>query len=94
MKTWQELPKEIKKKMLKRQFEQTGEKDKNAFKKSIYNGFYFNRTKEGVDFWWDVLKNGNFDLFYQHYPKKKQSSTEKLGKLFEQFGKDLQNFKP
>jgi hypothetical protein len=93
MKTWQELPKEIKKKMLKRQFQQRSEKDKKAFKCSIFFGFDWYQTKEGDYFWHKVL-SGNFDLFFEKYPKKTESSTQRLGKLFEQFGKDLQNFKP
>jgi hypothetical protein len=94
MKTWNELPKEIKKKMLKRQFEQNGEKDKNVFKHSINIGFIWKTTKEGHYFWEEVLKGGNFELFYQHYPKKQMAELNQIGKLFEQFGKDLQNFKP
>ena len=93
MKTWNELPKEIKKKMLKRQFQQMGEKDKNSFKAHVSCGFGWIDTKEGELFWGEVL-SGNFDLFFEKYPKKTESSIHKLGKLFEQFGKDLQNFKP
>jgi hypothetical protein len=94
MKTWQQLPKEIKKKMLKRQFQQKGKKNKNAFKDNIIssNGFVWVLSKEGFDFWHEVI-NGNFDLFYEKYPKKQMPELCQIGKLFEQFGKDLQGFK-
>jgi hypothetical protein len=92
MKTWQQLPKEIKKKMLKRQFQQYGYKGKKYFN-DLNSAFVWRDTKEGQDFW-DKVINGNFDLFYQRYPKKQMPELCQIGKLFEQFGKDLQNFKP
>jgi hypothetical protein len=91
MKTWNELPKEIKKKMLKRQFDQKGYKNKTEFK-LLVNGFFWRHTKEGHNFWHEVI-NGNFDLFYQKYPKKQMPELCQIGKLFEQFGKDLQGVK-
>jgi hypothetical protein len=90
MKTWQQLPKEIKKKMLKRQFQQYGYKGKKYFN-DLNSAFVFIDTKEGHVFWYEVI-NGNFDLFYQRYPKKQESSTQRLGKLFEQWGKASTNF--
>jgi hypothetical protein len=91
MKTWQELPKEIKKKMLKRQFQQYGYKGKKYFDNSS-SAFCWRDTKEGYKFWQEVI-NGNFELFYEKYPKKQMPELCQIGKLFERFGKDLQGFK-
>lgn len=92
MKTWQELPKEIKKKMLKRQFQEKGYRNENAFITDLRCGFIFKDTKEGHEFWQEVT-NGNFDLFYEKYPKKQMPELCQIGKFFERFGKDLQGFK-
>jgi len=71
MKKWDELPVEIQKKMLERQEEIEGYKDPKMFKVHITGGFRFVLSEEGNKFWWDVIL-GDFDIFFQRYPKQQQ----------------------
>ena len=34
------------------------------------DGFNWSDTKDGDDFWMEVIDNGNFELFFEKYPKK------------------------
>ena len=36
-------------------------------------GFYWDITSEGEDFWDDVIRNMNFELFFDVYPRKYES---------------------
>jgi hypothetical protein len=67
-------PPEIIELMLKRQKEQGNPKDIIPFlilirMDKIQKGFNWDETKEGYDFWEDVLINLNFHAFYERYPK-------------------------
>jgi hypothetical protein len=94
MKTWKKLPPQIKALMIQRRFEQKGKRNKKPFKKKgLDAGFVFSQTTEGDVFWNNVIC-GDFKLFFERYPKKQMHELCQIGKLFEQFGKDLQNFKP
>jgi hypothetical protein len=70
MTEFDKLPKEIQERMLECQVEQGKPRDADVFRDSITNGFLFIKTIEGSDFWWEVLKNKNHNLFFQKYPKK------------------------
>ena len=43
-----------------------------------YGGFTFGMTKEGWEFWNDVILNKNFDLFFEKYPKDQDAKTEEV----------------
>jgi len=94
MTTWKKLPPQIKALMIQRRFEQKGKSNTKPFKKTGLNaGFVFAQTTEGDAFWYEVIC-GDFKLFFEKYPKKQMHELCQIGKLFEQFGKDLQKFKP
>ena len=94
MTTWKKLHPQIKALMIQRRFEQKGKSNTKPFKRKGLNaGFVFAQTPEGDAFWNAVIK-GHFELFFERYPKKQMHELCQIGKLFEQFGKDLQNFKP
>jgi len=68
--TWEQLPQEIKEKMLERQEAQYGMRVERMFLNSCSGGFVWGETSERYDFWCDIIKHGNFDTFYKRYPKK------------------------
>lgn len=43
-----------------------------------YGGFAFGITKEGWEFWNDVILNKNFDSFFEKYPKDEDAKTEEV----------------
>lgn len=69
------FPKEIIARMLECQEEQGNPRDVSVFEKLIAakqcnKGFEWDDTKEGWDFWHDVITNKNFNLFFEKYPKQ------------------------
>ena len=73
-----DLPKEIQEVVFKRQEEQGNPKHDKLnlnFCKDEGN-FDWNITKEGDDFW-EEINDGNFDVFYEKYPKKEASMFKK-----------------
>lgn len=73
-----EIPQEIVDKMLENQLAQAGKKDINVFVENINmgksgGGFNYNETNEGHPFWFDIVVAGDFDKFYEKYPKTKTS---------------------
>ena len=74
---WGELPPEIKKMCLLRQKQLSGCRDVSVFELSTYAGFVFEDAPEGSLFWVEVLGRSNFELFFQKYPKKKQTKKNK-----------------
>lgn len=64
------FPKEVVEKMLDRQEEQTGVREVEEFEDFLISGFVWNKTIEGSDFWWAVILNRDFDLFFEKYPKE------------------------
>lgn len=64
-----EFPIEIRHLMLYRQQEQHGKRDWSTFRLSPTRGFTFSKTPEKEDFWWDVIVEKKFDVFYAKYPK-------------------------
>lgn len=85
---WNDLPLEIQNRMLEHQEKQGHLKNPDVFKKEIgagltKKGFVWEHTIEGVDFWFDILHHGKFNIFYDLYPKKNVSERidEVLNKL-------------
>lgn len=79
------FPKEVVKQMLKEQVAQGNKKDISVFEASKMvakssNGFTWDNTKDGHDFWREVIKQERFDVFFEKYPKK--SEGKKLTKGF------------
>lgn len=67
--------KEIIARMLDYQEEQGNKRDVSVFEKSKFSpleayGFAWNRTKEKDNFWYDVISNKNFNIFFERYPKQ------------------------
>ena len=74
------FPKEIIARMLDCQEEQGTKRDVNVFEKykscSLWEGgFDWEETKEKDIFWYDVICNKDFDLFFEKYPKKEETKT-------------------
>ena len=69
------FPKEIISRMLDCQEEQGNPRDVSIFENRVtseqYNkGFAWDETKEGYNFWYDVINNKDFNLFFEKYPKQ------------------------
>jgi hypothetical protein len=87
MTTWKKLPPQIKALMIQRRFKQKGKSNTKPFKKTgLDAGFVFSQTPEGDAFWNKVIR-GNFELFFERYPK--QDPIVILKNLFNEFGKRL-----
>lgn len=74
------FPKEIIAIMLECQEEQGNKRDISVFEKNIIagkntKGFGWFITKEGTDFWCDVISNKDFNLFFERYPKQEEIKT-------------------
>ena len=81
MKTWNELPKEIRDKMIE-MCHAYGFGDVNRMKEGPDNGFRWADTPDGHDFWAGIIYYGKYDRFYSRYPKKDKVSIKKrLAKL-------------
>lgn len=71
------FPKEIIARMLDCQEEQGNQRDitvfeKNKFSTKAVGGFYWDYTKEGVCFWYEVITKENFNLFFENTQKKRK----------------------
>lgn len=75
------FPKEIIVYMLKYQEEQGNKKDISVFEenRTRCEGFVWHKTKEGYWFWDEVIREKNFDLFFEKYPKQDNSQEFKVG---------------
>jgi hypothetical protein len=74
------FPKEIIQKMVERQVEQGNEPDYTVFEKDYSTdkkskGFDWMESKEGYDFWKEVILYKNFKIFYEKYPKTETKVT-------------------
>jgi hypothetical protein len=70
------FPKEIVQKMVERQVEQGNEPDiKKLLCDKRRGGFNWRDTIEGHDFWRNIIKNYNFYVFYEKYPKTETKVT-------------------
>ena len=80
------FPKEIIAHMLESQKEQVGRRDVTVFENNtnatMYNsGFDWNLSKEGLDFWFNVINKKNFNLFFEKYPKKDNQEENQKFKI-------------
>lgn len=69
------FPKEVIRRMLECQVEQGNEEDACVFETvrqsgALSKGFEWYKTKEGNDFWLNVITGKNFNLFFEKYPKQ------------------------
>jgi hypothetical protein len=70
-----DFPPEIVKMMLQRQFEQVGKRYVSVFEDmrgadKSQNGFNWNETPEPNIFWYNVINQKKFDVFFEKYPKE------------------------
>ena len=77
-----DFPIEVVQKMVDCQVEQGNKPDVKVFQKYSFNdknngGFDWKITIDGGDFWENIIKNKNFDLFFQKYPKSNQVTIQK-----------------
>lgn len=71
------FPIEVVKKMLEYQYKQNNIIDIKVFipncgAEKHFNGFRWADTIEGHDFWYEVIHNKKFDVFFKRYPKSKE----------------------
>lgn len=69
------FPQEVVEKMLERQVEQGNKRDVSVFEGSkssgrYGDGFSWDESIEGWDFWDDVINGEDFELFFQRYPRQ------------------------
>lgn len=70
-----DFPIEVVEKMIEEQVKQGNIPNVEVFQKCVIlddedGGFAWNRTKDGEDFWREVIGESNFDLFFKKYHKK------------------------
>ena len=70
------FPIEVVQKMVEEQVKQGDDADVTAFQESHYGGFFWLKTKDGADFWNEVICWKNFKLFFEKYPKSKHSDSQ------------------
>jgi hypothetical protein len=78
------FPKEVIARMLECQVEQGNKRDISVFEERIstgyiYKGFDWHKTKEGCNFWFNVIKGKNFNVFFKIYPKKEDNQEFRVG---------------
>jgi hypothetical protein len=72
---FKELPVEIQEKMLDEQERQGNPRNAEVFEKNIVaspseGGFLWGLSEERYDFWAEIIRRGNFAVFYEKYPKQ------------------------
>jgi hypothetical protein len=70
-----EYPIEVVEKMIEEQIKQGNCPNVEVFQRyanadTADGGFNWSDTKDGDDFWMEVIDDGNFELFFEKYPKK------------------------
>lgn len=71
------FPLEVIDKMIERQVEQNNEANVEVFEdenecNSLFGGFWWSKTIEGKSFWFNVISDKKFDVFFEKYPKEKE----------------------
>lgn len=90
------FPIEVVEKMLEKQYKQVNKKDVSVFQKYKcsdidYEGFRWQNTIEGYDFWNDVIRKEKFNRFFERYPKlSKKVYIHGDDKLYENVIKTLE----
>jgi hypothetical protein len=74
-----DFPIEVVEKMIEEQVRQGCQPDVEAFQQYPSagvrdNGFNWSDSKDGNDFWEEVIGEDNFDLFFEKYPKKNKAN--------------------
>ena len=67
---FKDLPVEIQEKMLDEQERQGNPRNAKEFEEDVTEGFSWDRSVEGFDFWEEIIRNGNFAVYYEKYPKR------------------------
>ena len=67
---FKDLPVEIQERMLDEQVRQGNKRDAKGFEEDVTEGFSWDRSVEGFDFWDEILLDGNISVFYEKYPKR------------------------
>jgi hypothetical protein len=66
---FKDLPVEIQQRMLDEQERQGYPRNAEVFEEDVTEGFSWDRSVEGFDFWEKIIMNGDFSVFYAKYPK-------------------------
>lgn len=74
---YDKLPLEIQERMLLEQEKQGNGRNPDTFRKNIRSGvsdegFTWEETEDGFDFWEDILVERYFDVFFEKYPKEEE----------------------
>ena len=82
-----DFPIEIVEKMIERQVEQGNKPDIKAFHRYVYKdakggGFTWKNTIEGEIFWHEVIRNNNYNVFFEMYPKEIDGQISKAYEIF------------
>lgn len=82
---WENLPSEIRHKMLDYQEQQGNTRNPEVFIKKIYStkeegGFDWVKTLEQESFWHNILINGKIESFFEKYPKSIPSTKDEFKK--------------
>jgi len=72
---FKDLPEEIKERMLDEQERQGNPRNAEVFEKNAMTGvseggFLWGLSEERYDFWAEIIRRGNFAVFYEKYPKR------------------------
>ena len=70
-----DFPIEVVEKMIEEQVKQGNCPNVEVFQNYVSaddgdGGFAWSKTDDDIDFWTDIIVEGNFDLFFEKYPKK------------------------
>lgn len=74
-----EFPIEVVEKMIEEQIKQGNRPNVEVFQHyantdTADGGFNWGDTKDGMEFWIEVIDGGNFELFFEKYPKKNNTN--------------------
>lgn len=74
-----DFPIEVVEKMIEEQVKQGNCPNVEVFQKFVNadvadDGFTWEKTDDGDDFWMEIIGSGNFDLFFERYPKKNNTN--------------------
>lgn len=86
------FPIEVVQKMVERQLEQYGECNISVFQdfRSALMGFNWETSREGWDFWDQVIGHRNFDLFFDRYPKQEELPLPRMVLVWDEDEDDAQ----
>ena len=75
------FPIEIVEMMVKQQVKQGNKADVTVFYEDgdavfVYGGFDWSKTKDGSEFWYNVIRRKHFDEFFERYPKMEEEESK------------------